>query len=68
MRGGRVLDALANCSAVAFDKTGTLTTGVLAPVAVMPLNTSGQAPPPHGLPLGTCKALQSAGEAAMLQL
>jgi len=29
VRGGRVLDALADCSVVALDKTGTLTGGAL---------------------------------------
>ena len=34
IRGGRILDAIANCNVVAFDKTGTLTTGDLELVAV----------------------------------
>ena len=37
LKGGIVLDALAQCKAVAFDKTGTLTTGELTCASVEPL-------------------------------
>lgn len=42
LKGGVVLDALANCSAIAFDKTGTLTTGMLSFLAVEPLQNEDQ--------------------------
>jgi heavy metal translocating P-type ATPase len=34
LKGGVVLDALANCKRIAFDKTGTLTTGKLSCVSI----------------------------------
>jgi Cd2+/Zn2+-exporting ATPase len=37
LKGGVVLDSLANCRTVAFDKTGTLTTGDLQCVEIDPL-------------------------------
>lgn len=37
LKGGTILDALAQCKAIAFDKTGTLTTGELTCAAVEPL-------------------------------
>lgn len=37
LKGGMILDALAQCKAVAFDKTGTLTTGELTCSAIEPL-------------------------------
>lgn len=40
LKGGTILDALAQCKAVAFDKTGTLTTGDLTCIAIEPLNAS----------------------------
>jgi len=38
LKGGVILDALAQCSMIAFDKTGTLTTGQLATDEVIPLH------------------------------
>lgn len=43
VKGGRVLDALAGCTAVAFDKTGTLTTGSLSCTSMRPLGTASAA-------------------------
>ncbi len=40
LKGGMVLDALAQCKAVAFDKTGTLTTGELTCAAVEPFKNN----------------------------
>ena len=37
LKGGIVLDALANCQTIAFDKTGTLTTGQLQCTSIEPL-------------------------------
>lgn len=37
LKGGLILDALAQCKAVAFDKTGTLTTGELTCAAIEPI-------------------------------
>ena len=37
LKGGVVLDALANCKRIAFDKTGTLTTGKLSCVSIEPI-------------------------------
>lgn len=38
LKGGAILDALANCSIVAFDKTGTLTTGNLTCTGIDPIS------------------------------
>ncbi|MBS0626590.1 MAG: heavy metal translocating P-type ATPase, partial [Verrucomicrobia bacterium] len=38
LKGGSILDALAQCQTVAFDKTGTLTTGQLICTHIEPLN------------------------------
>jgi heavy metal translocating P-type ATPase len=40
LKGGIVLDALANCSTIAFDKTGTLTTGALVCDSIAPLRAT----------------------------
>lgn len=40
LKGGIVLDALAQCSIIAFDKTGTLTTGQLTCTGISPLSSS----------------------------
>jgi heavy metal translocating P-type ATPase len=40
LKGGIVLDALAQCSIIAFDKTGTLTTGVLTCTGIHPIGSS----------------------------
>ncbi len=37
LKGGVILDALAECKRIAFDKTGTLTTGKLSCVSIAPL-------------------------------
>ncbi len=37
LKGGVVLDAMADCKRIAFDKTGTLTTGKLSCVSIEPL-------------------------------
>jgi Cd2+/Zn2+-exporting ATPase len=42
LKGGTVLDALAECSAIAFDKTGTLTTGDLSYQNIFPLNSENE--------------------------
>lgn len=47
VKGGRVLDALAQCSTVAFDKTGTLTRGQLVCTGMLTLDTQPFAPPAH---------------------
>ena len=44
IKGGRVLDALVQCSTIAFDKTGTLTTGNLSCTALL---TPGAPAQPH---------------------
>lgn len=38
LKGGVILDALAECKRIAFDKTGTLTTGKLSCVSIEPLS------------------------------
>lgn len=43
LRGGRVLDALANIKTVAFDKTGTLTTGSLICTSIKAVGGGGEA-------------------------
>lgn len=40
LKGGSILDALAQCQRVAFDKTGTLTTGELLCTHIEPLNNA----------------------------
>ncbi|MBA2368199.1 MAG: cation-translocating P-type ATPase [Candidatus Protochlamydia sp.] len=40
LKGGVILDALANCSVIAFDKTGTLTTGNLICTGIKPFGPS----------------------------
>ena len=45
IKGGKVLDALAQCSTVAFDKTGTLTQGQLACTGMLSLDDHPFAPP-----------------------
>lgn len=40
LKGGIVLDALAQCSTIAFDKTGTLTTGLLTCTGIHPIAPS----------------------------
>lgn len=42
LKGGVVLDALAQCSTIAFDKTGTLTTGELSYQGMKEIGTSSQ--------------------------
>lgn len=39
LKGGVILDALAQCSAIAFDKTGTLTTGELTCIGIKEIDT-----------------------------
>lgn len=57
LKGGVVLDALAQCKAIGFDKTGTLTTGELTCLGVEPIAT-----PSH-----TARAVALATAAAMEQ-
>ena len=59
VKGGKVLDALAQCSTVAFDKTGTLTQGQLACTAMLSLDDQPFAPSldAQGLPLLQCVPL-----------
>lgn len=38
LKGGAILDAIADCTTIAFDKTGTLTTGNLTCTGIDPLN------------------------------
>jgi Cd2+/Zn2+-exporting ATPase len=40
LKGGIILDALADCKIIAFDKTGTLTKGELSLTSVIPLQTT----------------------------
>lgn len=43
LKGGTILDSLAQCKAVAFDKTGTLTTGDLTLASIDPYENKGSA-------------------------
>ncbi|KAK9804935.1 hypothetical protein WJX73_000710 [Symbiochloris irregularis] len=47
VKGGRVLDALTQCSTVAFDKTGTLTRGQLVCTGMLTLDAQPFSPPTH---------------------
>lgn len=55
LKGGVVLDALADCSAIAFDKTGTLTTGELRCVGIEEL---GETPSDHTQALSAAYSLE----------